>query len=263
MIPEPKKSNSAMRIAGLFLTLGVLSLLYSVIFVSQIMAFIGLGLTFWGALFALARSGKYVESSLVDCTAKSSYSTIERMVTDLKLNGKGYYIPAYPEQSYLPQYLGKLKEPVVYISENFNGKPPIDELAAGKFLSEKTHGIFLTAPGAGLMAQMEKRLKLDFSRIGLLELPELVPRCLTEQFNLAKSVNLSFFENGANFEASGILYESLFRSEVPLQSVIILGCPVVSAVASACAKSSGKIVIIKELVLSPINCGVHAVFSFI
>ena len=262
-MPERKKNNNSKWIASLFLTLGGLSLLYSVIFTSQITAFIGLGLTFWGALFTLARSGKYVESSLLDGTAKSSYSTIERIVKDLKLTGKGYYIPAYPEDSYLPQYLGKLKDPVVFISEDFDGKPPVDELAAGKFLSEKTHGVFLTAPGAGLMDQMEKQLKLDFSKIGLQELPELLPRCLTEQFNLAKSVNLNFFENGANFEATGILYESLLRTPAPLQSVTMLGCPVVSAVASACAKSSGKIVIIKEIVLSSNNCGVHAVFNFI
>jgi hypothetical protein len=87
----------------------------------QIAAFIGLGLTFWGAIFALARSGKYVESSLLDATAKFAYSTIDRMINDLKFNGQGYYIPAFPKDVYLPEYLKNLKEPVVFISENFDG----------------------------------------------------------------------------------------------------------------------------------------------
>ena len=38
----------------------------------QIAAFIGLGLTFWGAIFAVARNGKYIESSLLDGARKIS-----------------------------------------------------------------------------------------------------------------------------------------------------------------------------------------------
>ena len=116
----------------------------------QIAAFIGLGLTFWGAIFALTRSGKYVESSLLDGTAKSAYSTIDRMINDLKYNGQGYYIPAYPQDVALPEYLKNLKEPVVYISESFDGKPSIDELAQGKFLSAKTQASLLLRLALGL-----------------------------------------------------------------------------------------------------------------
>jgi hypothetical protein len=99
-----KESNSSTSIAGVFL---------AVLFDLQIVAFIGLGLTFWGAIFALTRTGKYVESSLLDGTAKSGYSTIERMINDLKFNAQGYYIPAYPKDVILPDYLKNLKEPVV------------------------------------------------------------------------------------------------------------------------------------------------------
>jgi hypothetical protein len=250
-------------IAVLFLAVGILLLAYSMLFGLQIAALIGLGLTFWGAIFALARNGKYVESSLLDATAKSAYSTIDRMINDLKFNGQGYYIPVYPKDVYLPEYLKNLKEPVVFISENFGGKPSVDDLAAGRFLSEKTHGAFITSPGSDLMAQIEKQLQLDFSKIPIEELTEILPSCLTETFNLAKSVDMSVVENGVGFKATGILYKSLYRAEPPLKSVSILGCPVVSAVACALAKSSGKTVTIKEQVLSPSNCGVQAVFNFI
>jgi hypothetical protein len=250
-------------IAVLFLAVGILLLAYSMLFGLQIAAFIGLGLTFWGAIFALARNGKYVESSLLDATAKSAYSTIDRIINDLKFNGQGYYIPAYPKDVNLPEYLKNLKESVVFISENFGGKPSADDLAARRFLSEKTHGAFVTSPGSELMAQIEKQLQLDFSKIPIEELTEILPSCLTETFNLAKSVEMSVVENGVSFKATGILYQSLYRAEPPLKSVSILGCPVVSAVACVLAKSSGKTVTIKEQVLSPSNCGVQAVFNFI
>jgi hypothetical protein len=258
-----KKNNSSTAIAAVFLVLGVISLVASIYFGSQVVAFIGLGLTFWGAIFALTRTRKYVESSLLDGTAKSGYSTIERMINNLKFNPQGFYIPAYPKDVVLPEYLANLKEPVVYISESFDGKPSVDELAAGRFLSTKTQGIFVTSPGSGIMAQIEKQLQMEISKVPLQELSEYLPKSLTENFNLAKNAEMTLLPNGASFKATGILYESFYRPESTLKSVRVLGCPVVSAVASALAKASGKTVVIKEQTLTAGNCGVYAVFEFV
>ena len=258
-----RKNNSSVGISAIFLVTGVFLLVYSMIAGMQIAAFIGLGLTFWGAVFAVARNRKAVDSRLLDGTAVSSYSTLDRMINDLNYNGQGYYIPAYPQDVPIPEYLTNLKEPVVFISEQFDGKPAVEELASGKFLSEKTHSIFITAPGSGLMAQMERQLHLDFSKTNLEELCYILPRCVTGGLNLAKSVDLKAMDTGANFRAIGILYESLYNSERPLKSVHILGCPLVSAVACALAKTTGKTVIIKEQTVLPHGSGVSVVFGFV
>ena len=261
--PVRKKGNPSTKIAGVFLAVGALLLVYSMFFYMQIAAFIGLGLTFWGAIFALTRTGKYVESSLLDGFAKSSYATLDRMINDLKFTARGYYIPAYPTDVFLPEYLKNLKEPVVFISESFDGKPSVDELAAGKFLSAKTNGVFVPSPGSGIMTQIEKQLQMDLSKVNLQELSEMVPKCLTEVFNLARTAEITMLPTGASFKATGILYSSLYKPENKFKSVLLLGCPVVSAVASALAKSSGKTVVIKEQTLSPGNCGVSAVLGFV
>ena len=251
-----------MGIAGAFLAIGVLLLVYSLLFEMQIAAFIGLGLTFWGAVFALTRSGRYVESGLLDSSAKSTYSTIDRMISDLKYSGQGYYIPAYPQDVFLPEYLKNLREPVVFISESFDGKPPVEELAAGKFISAHTRGVFVTSPGSGIVSLVEKQLQLDLSKINIGELSEIFPKCLTENLNLAKTAEITLTPNGASFKATGILYESLYNPESKPKSLGLLGCPVVSAVASALAKTSGKTVVIKEQVTSASN-SVVAVFNFV
>jgi hypothetical protein len=258
-----KKNNSSIKIAGVFLVAGVFSLGFSVLLNLQVVAFIGLGLTFWGAIFAVTRNGKYVESTILDSSAKSSYSTLDRMINDLKFSGQGFYIPAYPQDVVLPDYLKNLKDPVVFISENFDGKTSVDELAAGKFLSSKTQGVFLVAPGSGIMAQMEKQLRMDLSKVNLQDLTELIPKCLTEMFNLTKTAEMTLLPDGAQFKATGNLYESFYRTDTPLKSVRLLGCPVVSAVASAFAKSSGKTVVIKEQTLSAGNCGVNVILGFV
>jgi hypothetical protein len=258
-----KKNNSSLRAAGAFLGFGVVALVFSVLLNLQVVAFIGLGLTFWGAIFALTRNGKYVESTILDSSAKSSYATIDRMINDLKFSGQGYYIPAYPQDVVLPEYLKNLKDPVVFIAENFDGKASVDELAAGKFLSSRTQGVFLIAPGSGIMSQMEKQLRMDLSKVNLQDLTELIPKCLTEMFSLTRTAEMTLLPDGANFKAAGNIYESFYRTDTPLKSVRMLGCPVVSAVASAFAKSSGKTVVIKEQTLSAGNCGVNVVFGFV
>ena len=257
-----KKNNAALQFAGAFLAAGVVLLVFSMLLEMQIAAFIGLGLTFWGAVLALTRSGKYVETSLLDSSARSTYTTVDRMINDLKYNGQGYYIPAYPKDVFLPDYLKNLKEPVVFISESFNGKPSIDELASGKFISAQTRGFFITSPGSGIMAQVEKQMRLDLSKINLSDLCEILPRCLTENLNLARNADMALLPTGANFKATGIIYESLYNPESKPKSVDMLGCPLVSAVACALAKASGKTVIIKEQVQLPGN-SVNAVLSFV
>ncbi|MDR0471300.1 MAG: hypothetical protein LBH79_06220 [Nitrososphaerota archaeon] len=257
-----KKSVSTIFIAGIFLAAGGFLLVCSFIFEMQVAAFVGLGLTFWGAVFVLARNGSYVDSSLLDSSAHSTYSTIDRMISDLKYSGHGYYIPAYPKDVFLPDYLKNLRDPVVFITENFDGNPSIDELAQNKFISTQTRGVFVTSPGAGIMSQVERQLRLDLSKISLDELADILPKYLTENLNLAKSASLVLTSHGAEFRARGILYESLYSPESNLKSLSLLGCPVVSAVASALAKTSGKTVVISEQKIFPGN-SVFAVYIFV
>jgi len=264
MKPVHKKSNTALQLAGVFLGAGVFVLAFSVFLNLQVAAFIGLGLTFWGAVLALTRNSRYVESSLLDGTARSVYSTIDRVLNELGNSGKSYYLPASPKDVALPEYLKNLKEPVVYISESpdGDGRPSIDELASGKFISTQTHGFFITSPGSGIMTQVENQLQLDLSKINLNELAELLPKMLTENLNLAKKSAMTLTPTGATFKATGIIYDSLYNAESKPKSVALLGCPVVSAVASALAKNSGKTVTVKEQVTAPSN-SVSATLDFV
>jgi len=150
------------KIGIIFIIPGALSLVFSIFKNSQVLAFIGLSLTFWGSLFFFVRPVKYVRSTLLDSTAISSYSTIDRIVQDLKYKGKSYYIPPYPKEVYLPEYLKGLKDMIVFISADSGaGMPSIEEMAKTKFLLENPKGICVAPPGLGLLTQFEKELRRD------------------------------------------------------------------------------------------------------
>jgi hypothetical protein len=255
-----RKDNSG-AFAGVFLSLGILLLAFSMLMGMQIAAFAGLGLTLWGAIFALARNGRYVESNFLDGNAKSAYSTLGRIIEEMHHDGHAFYIPPYPQDANLPDYMKNLKEPVVFIGESFDGKPSVDELTAGKFLSQKNHGMFIVSPGSSILTQMENELKREFNRTSLEELSYVVPRILAET-RLAKRIEIRVGSDGTvNLKVTGSVYESVYSSESTKKSSSMLGCPIVSAVATAIAKASGKTVIIKELALTPHGSSVNVVFS--
>lgn len=241
-----KKSNVALQLGGAFLAGGVLLLVFSMLLEMQVMAFIGLGLTFWGAILTLTRNGKYVESSLLDTSAQSMYLSIDRMLNEHKKTEKAYYLPAYPQDVSLPEYLKSLTDPAVYVSESLNGYVSLDELTSGKFFSAKNGGFFLASPGSGIVEVVERYLKLDLTKVSPTELCEVFPKCLTESLNLAKNAQMNLTPDGAAFKATGILYDSLYSDKKP-KSASLLGCPVVCAAASAFAKSSGKTVVLGKM----------------
>ncbi|MGD6808922.1 MAG: hypothetical protein ACQCN3_04410 [Candidatus Bathyarchaeia archaeon] len=260
-----RNRRSSIGIAVGFFAVGVLLLASSVWFSWQVVAFIGLGFVLWGAIFSLAQPGKYVDGNILDSTAYTVYSTLDRMINDLKFNGHGYYIPAYPQNAYLPEYYKNLKDSIVFIAdENFNGLPALEEVASGKFISEHDRGVFITSPGSGLLHQIENQLNVDFSTVPTAELCNILPRSMTEMFSLAKEMDMQVVdESTVRLSMVGVLYESLYKPDDTPKSVSLLGCPVISAVACALAKSSGKAVVIKEQQFWPNTSGLEAVFNFV
>lgn len=233
---------------GLILAIpGILALVAAVLNNSNVLAFIGLGLTFWGALFFFVRPARYVHSSLVDSTALPIYKTIDRIVADLRYKGRSYYIPPYPKEVYLPEHLKGLKDTVVFISADAGGMPSIEELAKGKFMLANPNGICVAPPGLGILAQFEKELRKDTAKLQLAELCETIPPLVVENLRLAQELEMKVEEDAVYLKMLDSAYKNLYVGEEKLKSVQFLGCPLASAIACALAKASGKMVTIQSV----------------
>lgn len=251
---EIRKSNwlSSGKTGLILLILGAITLALSILNNSQVLAFIGLGLTFWGFLFLFIRPVKYVESTLLTSTAIASYSTIDRIIKDLKYKGQSYYIPPYPKEAYLPEHLKGLKEMIAFISADSGTEmPSVDEIAKSRFLLENPKGICVAPPGLGLLAKFEKELRTDITKLELSELCESLPQLILENLQLAKEVEMHLHENQIYLKVSDSTYKNLYGADQNLKSVHLLGCPLVSAIACAISKNTGKIVTIQKDNVSP------------
>lgn len=245
--PKPRVGGGgSSRISVLFLVSGLISLIFSLYSEFQILALIGLGLTFWGALFLFIRPAKLVPSTLLYSAILSTYTTIDRIINDFKYEGKGYYIPPYPKDIYLPDYLKGLKDLVVFVSAASASEiPSIEVIAEGKFISENPKGVLLVPPGSGILTQIEEKSNIDFTKMNLNELCIFMPRFMLQDLNLAKEMEMEPNENQIYLRIYDSLYKNLYSSQAKLKSVNLIGCPIVSAVACALAKISGRIVTIQ------------------
>lgn len=244
-------SSFSSRISVFFFISGILSMIFSIYSESQIFALIGLGLVFWGALFVLMRPLKLVEATLLYNTSVSAYLTTDRIINDMGYEGKAYYIPPYPEDVYIPEYLKGLKASVVFISANNDLKmPSIEEMAKGRFFSKGKKGVLLAPPGLGILSQIEDKTKINFTDMGLDKLCEILPTLMLQDLSLAKNLTMELDGDQVHLQMFDSLFQGLYSSKSNLKSINFLGCPIVSAVACAVAKTSGYPVNIQKIELS-------------
>jgi len=224
-----RRSSSALIGYGLA-GFGGLSLILSVIFTSTVMAFIGLGLTFWGALLLFIRPRRYVRSDLMDSTALSSLAAIDRVITNLGYTQKGVYIPVSNPQ-----------KAVVFIpSQPLKNMPKMEQVEGQTFVKDPD-GIAMVPPGLSLANLFERELGVKFSEWSLQEMQERLPKLLVEDLEMVQECTIKVDGDHVSFRFVESVYSefcSKLRSSTNVCSS--LGCPMCSAMACVLAEVSHR-----------------------
>ena len=215
------------------LTIGAVALMSSIVFFSSILAFIGLGLTFWGALFLFIRPVAYVKAKLLDSTAVSSLIAIDKMLSEEACQGKALYLAP------------KNEDGMVFIPANDRLTiPSTDEIAGGKVFLENPQGVFLLSPGYGLTKLFEKELGVDFSKVDLNYLQKNLPKLLIEDLEVVEEFSIDVHGEFVEVKMVGAVYQDLCREVRKLNNICLhIGCPICSAIGCALAKVTGNPVV--------------------
>lgn len=243
----------------LVLLLGLAALAVSIVYTSQVLAFIGLGLTFWGAILTYIRSDEYVKGSLLNATATPILSTLNQTLNELDYNGKPVYLP--------PKYLNNPDETKIYIPKS-NTKLPTPEQTQtleNQHPSRNPQGLLLTPPGAELTRLFEKTLETNFIKTDLSYLAKNMPKLIVEDLEIATDLEIlqkttkqaAPKENLQNQHQEGLdkihvkmtdsIYEETSREIEQMPRIHgNIGDPLTSAIACAIAKSTGKPTIVVE-----------------
>jgi hypothetical protein len=226
----PRRRLPAKVLGYGMLGIGAASLLLSAIFSSTTSAFIGLGLTLWGALLLYVRPQKYVRSDLLDSTALSSLRTIDAMMTDLGYLEKGIYIPG-----------GNPKRAIVFVpSEPFGRIPKAEEIEGETFI-KNPKGIAMVPPGLALANLIEKGLGVDLTKCSLDTLSKRLPKVLIENLEMATKFEMHVDGDKVRFNFGESIYSDFCHKLSSSTRVCSgLGCPICSAMACVLTISTGK-----------------------
>lgn len=224
------------------LGLGGAALVASILYVSQILAFIGLGLIFWGAILTYIQTEEYIKENLLDATVLSSLATLNQIMQKLDYKGKAVYLS--------PKYLKDPEDNKAYIPKQKDEKLPTPEQMQEqetKFFIENPQGILLTPPGAELSKLFEKTLETSFTRIDLQYLQQNMPKLFIEDLEIAKNFEMKTEDNKVYVKIENSIYKNLTKEATNLSNLYFsLGCPVSSAIACALAKAIGKPITIEN-----------------
>lgn len=246
-----KKTRSTKRrlklpevIVYLLLSMGSIAIVLSYIFTSFILAFAGLGLTFWSVILVFLKTTRYVKADLFEATPVSSLKSIDQVIAHFNCEGKGIYLPQ--------RYLGDFKGGKVFIPfEKELVLPSVEEVAKGEVYLENPHGLCLTPSGLGLVNLFEKKLETDFSRVDVNYLVGNLPKLFIEDLEIAEDFEMNPVGNMIHVRITGSVYNNMCVGVGELSSSCkSFGCPLCSSLACALAKATGKPIVIEKSGLS-------------
>jgi hypothetical protein len=216
---------------GVLLILGAAALLGAIAYASTILAFIGLGLSFYGMLFLFIRPTKYVESETLE-SALSPIRTLDLLLSQLGYQGRGIHLPAgNGVMLFVPEGDGSKLGMNLGVSENL------------QTLTNSSQGVMLSPPGLALTRIIEKDLGADLSIRGLGSLEEKLPKMLIEGPQMVKEMQMQVEGDHVRFRFTGSIYCDRLRNDGGKCSP---GCPLCSALACILVRTTGRPIVFED-----------------
>ena len=258
------------------LLLGAISLAASIRYDSSTLAFIGLGLVFWGAVLLYIRPEEYTKKTLLEAALSPSFATLNRMIQELGYTGDATYLP--------PKFFTNPETAKMYIPKKKNATLPTPEQTQpyeDQPLAQTTEGLLLTPPGVQLSKLLEKQLGKSFIQTDLENLRQNLPRLFIEDLEIAQNLEIqpqndttekkedqAFVNHLKSTTINAILTRPIYRTlftetEDPQQPTGLIGGPICSAIAIALTKATGKPVRIKTVKNSEDSNTVEATYEIL
>lgn len=251
------------------LVTGGVALLFSYIYSSLILTFIGLGLVFWGSVLYYITSTRYYPEELfrtvIEAYGKGMGDLLKRFGSDTSRSVA--VVLFYPKQL----RLGGLTQGYIFIHNGSGAKvhegntitlnPYLEVLNehvgdgssssssnnvsydASRSLKPAQH-IILKAPTQSLIDLFESRLDSNFALMSIDDLRINIERLFVEEFMIADNVEMSIDgDDTARVKINGKDTAMICTSMHAISTAL---CPVCSSIALALAKNTGKAVLIKD-----------------
>jgi hypothetical protein len=240
--PKRVKVIPPRLLSSILIILGAIALFISVVYTSSILAFIGLGLLFFGITFTFVRSDEYVKKILLKTTVSSQQATLKHIINELRYEGQIVYLP--------PKYFRAPEIHKAYLSEKKDGELPSLEQTQNNeqdFLIEKPPGVMFTPPGAELSRLFETTLGRDFTKVDLQYLRQNMPKLFVEDLEMAQDFEMEVEDDIIRVKIHDSVYTtSDVETKESLRKYSTLDSLLGSAIACTLARTTNKPIMIEK-----------------
>jgi hypothetical protein len=234
--------------------LGGISLLISINYDSSILAFVGLGLIFWGAILLYIKPEEYVRERLLEAVTTPSLITLNQIIQELGYKGDTIYLPprCFTNPDNIKMLVSKYKYSTV---------PTLEQMQPyeNQPIARTTQGLLVTPSGIELSTLLEEELGKSFIQTDLESLKQNLPGLFIEKLEIAQNLELQTENNISKTKKSNsgpltqlktttihaimtrpIYGEMIKQAEESSQVAGLIGGPICSAIAIALTKATGK-----------------------
>lgn len=222
-------------------TVGVVLILVSAFYVSSYLSILGGSLLFWAGILAYIRPTKHIPIAYLTALTVSNASNIERLLTEYNFSQKGVYLP--------PKNLRNAETSIIFVPKTPNQNlPKPEETSYTRVLSNEQDSLFLTPPGLVLSQIYEKELGVSFIKNDFAYLQKNLPKLLIDNLAIAECVEIEMKENKIIVNITNSIFsDDCIQTQDFPKAHSAVGCLLVSSIACALAKVTGKpITITKE-----------------
>jgi hypothetical protein len=238
------KSGGRWALGASIVGFGVLTMLASIMFGTTSLAGIGLASFLIGLLTLYLPSQPSVAPELVTAYARSSLENVERFLRELGPESKATYL-RLNDRSDVPKVF-------LPVTDNPTADQPdlkdYDQLLIVNPEDPHRTGLLLDAPGASLLALIEKESGVDFFDVERESVLDALKRGLVESVELVADVKGSTSDNPMKLricDGPVELSKSIERSAP--KTLARLGCPVCSAAICAIVKATKRPVAVENV----------------
>lgn len=240
------KLDPTKLIPPILFSTGVLTLALSLNYSSSTLAFIGLGLVFWGAILYYISPQEYVQINLFGAATLSTLQNLDSILKEHNYKGKAVYLP--------PKYLKDFESSKVYLGIGNAASLPTPEQIQQKESEipfSNPSGTLLIPPGAEIVTLFENTLGTSFTKVDLRFLENNLPKLFIEDLEIAENIEIEIEDKKVRVKIEGSVYMSISRELKNFSyTTNLLGCPISSAIACALAKATGKPLIVDKYQMS-------------
>ena len=242
------------KIGYILLILGFGLIGLAIYYEHNVSAFIGIALTFWGALLLYIKPTRFIRKEILDSTVVQPLKDLHKLLDDLGFQGTSIYVS--------PRTLRGLRSATIYIPKSDQSKAPSDEqLSREETFMKNPEAIKLNPPGLGLSSLLEDELKTNFSAVGLEYLQYNLEKALVEGLEIAEAFDMDVSGSTVRVEMRGSIFDEIIGELDELDAHRRIGDPFTSAIACILARSTGSPIIIEKVERDPKKKSTNIIFK--